>query len=63
MRRTVVVLATAAVFALGAAAPAAAAPPIMDDHDCRVTFTQCNPGLHNGWPDGQTVPERRNVGG
>jgi hypothetical protein len=63
MRRTVVVLATAAAVALGAAAPAAAAPPIMDDHDCRVTFTQCNPGLHNGWDEEQTVPGRRNVGG
>jgi hypothetical protein len=63
MRRTLVLLTAATSLVLGVAAPAAAAPPIMDDHDCRVTLPQCNPGLHNGWDEEQTVPGRRNVGG
>ena len=63
MRRLVVLAIATTSLALGLAAPATAAPPVMDDHDCRVTLTQCNPGLHKGWPDGQTVPGRRNVGG
>ena len=63
MRRLVVLSTATMSLALGLGAPAAAAPPIMDDHDCRVTFTQCNPGLHKGWDPGQTVPGRRNVGG
>ena len=63
MRRTLPLLAAAAFLTVGLTPSAAAAPPVMDDHDCRVTLTQCNPGLHNGWDPGQTVPGRRNLGG
>ena len=63
MRRMLVLLTASASLALVQAGPTAAAPPVMDDHDCRVTLTQCNPGLHKGWDPGQTVPGRRNLGG
>ena len=63
MRRTFVHLGAATSLVLGVAGPAAAAPPIMDDHDCRVTFTQCNPGLAPGLAgcDGSRAP--RTCGG
>ncbi len=63
MRRLLVLLTATSSLALGLALPAAAAPPIMDDHDCRVSYVMCNPGVHNGWDPGQTLPGRRNLGG
>ena len=64
MRRTLVLLTAATSLVLGVAGPAAAVPPSATfDHDCRVTAEQCHPGKHSGWPEEQTVPERRNVGG
>jgi hypothetical protein len=63
MRRLLVLVTATSSLALGLALPVAAAPPVMEDHDCRITLTQCNPGLHKGWDPGQTVPGRRNLGG
>ena len=59
MRRALVVLATAATFAVGVAGPATAGPPReTGDKDCRPG-TQCL-SLKTGWVE---PPGRRNVGG
>ena len=63
MRRTLVVLATAASVTLGVAGPAAASadhvpppPSTTGDQHCRLA-SDCHPGLHKGWEN------KRNVGG